>query len=231
MSKQPSHWFVALCKGIAYHNSGDELKKLCESMEIPYDQYDGMSFSSKTLEIGGFHIFFDRLDKVFEYLRETRPRSQPVGYHALDWDDIEAQGKEAIRAGDPLHLFHPRLQSGELPKKGKYMLWYHELGKILTKYYDKAEFRQMCLDLNINYDRVSSVNDKYKGLEAVLIAIGQKNGIKKLVHYCRWTRPQIQPLWVHSIPWDEIVERADKAFKEGNPLHDPILAKHIRKNG
>ena len=229
MARQPNHWFAALCKGIAYHNSGDELKNLCQAVDVPYDRYDGISFAEKTLEIGGFHIFFNRLDKVFEYLRENRPRAQPAGYHALDWDDIEAQGKDAIRAGDPLHLYLPSLQPGVLPEKGEFLLWYHQLGDILIKYYDAEEFRQMCTDLNINYDRVSTVTDKYQGLEVVLIAIGQKNGIKKLTNYCRWTRPRVQPLWVHSIPWDNIVERAEAAFKEGNPLHDPLLAKHIRK--
>lgn len=229
MSKQPAHWFGALCKGIGYHNSDGELEQLCEKVGIPYERYDEVPFTQKTLEIGGFHIFFNRLDKIFEYLRENRPRVQPAGYHALDWEDIHEQGKDAIRAGDPLLLFSSLIQPGVLPKKGKYKLWYHELGEAIGKYYDKEEFRKMCLDLNINYNRLSAVEDKYKGLEAVMIAIGARNGIKDLIHYCRWNRPAIQPSWVHSIDWDGLLERADEAFKSGNPLNDPKLAIKIRK--
>ena len=227
MSQKLARWFADLCKGVAFHHHGEEMKMLCTDLQIDYDQFEKMSPKEISLEVGGAAIFRNQVGKLIGYLRKNKPQVQPFDYHALNWESISDQADSAIRIGDPLLAF---LGPGPLtiPKKGEYKLWYHELVDALTNYYDDDEFRKMCLDLRINYLLLTDLKRPQRASEFVRILIAV-NGIRTAVTYCRRNRPRVQPMWVHSIPWDDIVERAAAAFKEGNPLHDPILAKRIQK--
>lgn len=227
MSKKLARWFADLCKGVAFHTNGEEMKKLCTELNIDYDQFDKMSANEISLEVGGAMLFRNQVGKLLDYLRKNKPRVQPYDYHALNWGSIGDQADVSLRIGDPLLGF---LGSGPLtiPEKGAYTLWYHELIDVLTKYYDNDEFRKMCMDLRINYLLLADKKAPERASEFVRILIAV-NGIRTAVTYCQRNRPRVQPMWVHSIPWNDIVERAAAAFKEGNPLHDPILAKRIQE--
>lgn len=229
MADQIAKWFLDICRGMNYHQHENELKELCSAMDISYAQYEKMAKDERSFNIGGTLIFLNKIDKFLNYMRKNKPRWQPYAYQQLDWDDIEAQADSSFRLGDPLLKFFD-YQPINLPEKGKYKLWYHELIDALSKYYDDAEFRKMCVDLNINFLNTVGKKPQERAQEAVFAIMQQADGISKMVKYCRQNRPRVQPLWVHSIPWDDIVERASAALKEGNLLHDPILAKRIRQN-
>ncbi|MFT7585299.1 MAG: hypothetical protein ACI9EW_001723 [Cellvibrionaceae bacterium] len=226
MSKQLARWFADLCKGISHHHNDDELKRLCADLNMDYEEFKGMSPQDASLEIGGAVIFRNQVDKLLNYMRKNRPRVQPFSYQELNWDSIGSQAKISMGIGDPLLAFLGS-QPVTVPKSGEYRLWYHELIKALTSYYSEDEFRQMCLDLSINYARLQGMKMSDKAQEVVRIAISS-NAIGRLVKYCRSNRPRVQPMSNHDIPWDDIVQRSAAAFKEKNPLHDPILAKRIK---
>ena len=228
MSQQKlARWFADLCNGVAFHNSGDEMKQLCTDLNIDYDQFEKMSPQEISLEVGGAAVFRNQVDKLLNFLRKNRPRVQPYTYQELNWEKIDDQADLAIRIGDPL-LAYLGASPVTIPKKGEYKLWYHELTEALTNYYDDDEFRQMCKALKINYLILADLKKPQRASEFVRILIAI-NGIRTAVTYCKRNRPQVQPMWVHSIPWDDIIERAAAAFKSGNPLNDPILAKRIKK--
>lgn len=228
MSEQLARWFVDLCKGIAFHNNEGEMEKLCKGLDIPYDQYpEDISIADISLEIGGSAVFSNKVGKVVEYLQKNRPRVQPFSFQSLNWESIEDQADISLRIGDPLLTYYTGLPLS-VPKKGKYKMWYEELAKALTNYYDDDEFRKMCMDLNINYLPLMGLKRPDRASEFVKILI-RLNGIKTAVKYCRQNRPRVQPLSNQSIQWDDIVERAMAAFKSGNALNDPILAKRVKK--
>ena len=182
---------------------------------------------AKAEAIIGIAILHNQINKLIKYCLLNRPRVQPFAYHETNWRSIITESDSAVRIGDPLFQYVGN-QRVRVPPRGKFKLWYHELGDALMKYYDDDEFRKMCADLNYNYVYINHLKRAEQTSEIVAYGI-DFNMIGKIVHYCKWNRPRVQPLWVHDIPWDDIATRAAAAMKTDNPLNDPILAKRIRE--
>lgn len=227
MSKKPAGWFIDLCKLIGFYNSDGEIEKICNAVDIDYQELKGLKIEDQVQEIAGTMIFRNQLDKLIKYLRKNRPRVQPLAYHDISLNMIETQADAAFRLGDPLLQFYG---GGRvlLPDKGKTKLWYHELSNALENYYSDDEFRQMCGDLSLNYNYFSGMKKPKRAQEMVGASI-QYGLLGKIIHYCQTNRPRVQPLSNQSIQWGDIEARAKKAFSEGNGLHDPILAKRIKE--
>ena len=226
MSNMP-RWYTDLTKAVGYHNSDGELKQMCEVMDIDYEGYEGANHKQKVESIIDISLFRGQLAKLIGYCLGNRPHVQPCDYHRTDWRSIVTQTSSAIRIADPLFQYIGK-QRIQLPPPREYRLWYHELSEVLPNYYDQDEFRQLCEAFNYNFAYLSHLERDEQASEIVAYGI-DLNLIGKMIHYCKWTRPQVQPLWVHDIPWDDLAERAAAAIKSGNPLNDPIQAARVRE--
>lgn len=226
MSNMP-RWYTDLSKAVSYHNSDGELKQICKALDIDYEGYEGASHKQKVESIVDLSVFRNQLSNLINFCLGNRPRVQPCEYHKTDWRSIITQSNSAVRIGDPLFQYIGK-QRLKVPPSGEYTLWYHQFSEVLTKYYDDDEFRQMCEVFNYNFAYLAHLTRNEQASEIVAYGI-DLNLIGKMIHYCKWTRPRVQPMWVHEIPWDGIAARAAAAVKSGNPLNDPILAEQIRK--
>ena len=226
MSKYP-WWFTSLTTAVAFHNADDELKNLCKELDINYDSFGKAKHEEKAEGIVGLALFRNQISDLIEYCLTHRPRVQPFKFHETDWKGIVTMSDSAVRIGDPLFTYIGKKRI-LVPDQGKYKLWYHELAEALEKYYDDDEFRQLCEHFKYNYLYIGHLDREEQASELVAYGIDFKL-ISKMIHYCKYTRPQVQPSWVHSIPWDDIDERAAEAVKSGNPLNDPLLAKRVHK--
>ena len=195
MLKMPK-WYADLMKAVGYHNSPGELKQMCQELDIDYEGYEGATHKQKVESIIDLSLFRGQLLSLIDFCLGNRPQVQPCDYHKTDWRSIISQAGSAVSIGDPLFQYIGK-QRLKLPDPGEYLLWYHELSLVLYRYYDEDEFRQMCDAFNYNFGYISHLKRDEQASEIVAYGI-DLNLIGKMVHYCKWTRPQVQPLWAVS---------------------------------